>query len=125
MKPQRVVALINKELKRTFRELAVLFMIFLFPAVFVLTFGVAFGGLGGTQPAYSIGVVNLDKENMANFTQSFLEALSATKILSIQVYFDNQTAQIDLSQGKVQAVMVISPEFSQSLVSYHKAPDDP
>ncbi|MBS7635515.1 ABC transporter permease [Candidatus Bathyarchaeota archaeon] len=125
MKLQRVAALINKELKKTFRESAVLFMIFLFPAVFVLTFGVAFGGLGGTQPAYSIGVVNLDRANMANFTQSFLEVLSATKILSIQVYVDNQTAQIDLSQGKLQAVMVIPPEFSQSLVSYHTAPDGP
>ncbi|MEM1582681.1 MAG: ABC transporter permease [Candidatus Bathyarchaeia archaeon] len=125
MKLQRVTALINKELKRTFREPAVLFMIFLFPAVFVLTFGAAFGGLGSTQPAYSIGIVNLDQTSMANLTRSFIEALSATKILSIQVYVDNQTAQIDLSQGKVQAVLIIPCEFSQSLVSYSMAPDDP
>jgi len=125
VKIQRIAALVDKELKRTFREPAILFMIFLFPAVFVLTFGAAFGGFGSPQPTYPIGVVNLDQANMVNFTQSFIEALSATKILSTQVYADNQTAQIDLSQGKIQAVIIIPREFSQSLFSYNMAPDDP
>ncbi|MGQ9539293.1 MAG: hypothetical protein ACUVTE_06935 [Candidatus Bathycorpusculaceae bacterium] len=55
---QRINALTMKELKKTFREPAVLFMIFLFPRVFVLTFGASFGGLGSSQPVYNIGVVN-------------------------------------------------------------------
>ena len=125
MKLQRIVALVDKELKRTFREPAILFMVFLFPTVFVLTFGVAFGGFGSPQPTYSVGVVNLDQANTVDFTQSFIEALSATKILSTQVYADNQTAQIDLYQGKIQAVIIIPREFSQSLVSYNMAPDYP
>lgn len=125
MKIQRIAALVNKELKRTFREPAILFMIFLFPAVFVLTFGAAFSGFGSPQPTYPIGVVNLDQANMVNFTRSFIEALSATKILSTQIYADNQTAQIDLSQSKIQAVIIIPREFSQSLFSYNMAPDDP
>ncbi|MEM2926421.1 MAG: ABC transporter permease [Candidatus Bathyarchaeia archaeon] len=125
MKLQRVTALINKELKKTFRESAVLFMIFIFPVVFVLTFGTAFGGLGDTQPIYSIGIVNFDRVNISNLTHSFLEALSAKKVLSIQVYIDNQTAQTDLSQGKIQAIVVIPQEFSQSLFSYRKTPKDP
>lgn len=37
------------------------FMIFLFPAVFVLTLGAAFGGFGSPPPAYPGGVVNLDQ----------------------------------------------------------------
>jgi ABC-type transport system involved in cytochrome c biogenesis permease component len=40
---QRINALAKKELKKTFREPAILFMIILFPIVFVLTFGVSFG----------------------------------------------------------------------------------
>ena len=36
MRFQRVAALTNKEVKKTVREPAVLFMIFLFPVVFVL-----------------------------------------------------------------------------------------
>jgi ABC-2 type transport system permease protein len=125
MKFQRVAALTNKEVKKTVREPAVLFMIFLFPVVFVLAFGASFGGLGAAQPVYTLGVVNTDQANIANSTQAFMGALSDTKILSFQIYVDNQTAQKDLSQGKIQAVMIIPSVFSQSLVSYRAAPEDP
>jgi ABC-2 type transport system permease protein len=125
MKFQRVAALTNKEVKKTVREPAVLFMIFLFPVVFVLAFGASFGGLGAAQPVYTLGVVNTDQANIANSTQAFMGALSDTKILSVQIYVDNQTAQNDLSQGKIQAVMIIPSVFSQSLVSYRAAPEDP
>ncbi|MGB9714064.1 MAG: ABC transporter permease [Candidatus Bathyarchaeales archaeon] len=122
MKFQRVTALTKKEVKKTVREPAVLFMIFLFPVVFVLAFGASFGGLGDAQPVYNIGVVNMDG---ANLSQAFIAALSDAKILSVQVYADNQTAQNDLSQGKVQAIIVIPESFSQSLISYHEEPKDP
>ncbi|MEM3714525.1 MAG: ABC transporter permease [Nitrososphaeria archaeon] len=125
MKLQRVLALTNKEIKKTFRELAVLFMIFLFPVVFVLAFGTSFGGLGASQPVYTIGIINLDQKNVMNSTQSFINALSSTKILSIQFYANNQTAQSDLSQGKIQAVMIIPDTFSQSIASYYVAPENP
>lgn len=125
MKLQRVAALTEKEVKKTFRELAVLFMIFLFPLVSILAFGASFGGLGSMQPVYTIGVVNMNQANIANSTQEFIGALSDTKILSIQIYADNRTAQDDLSQGKIQAVMVIPSGFSQSLASYRDAPQDP
>jgi len=45
--------------------------------------------------------------------------------MNIQVYSDNQTAQYDLTQGKIQAVMLIPDLFSESLASYQIAPDDP
>jgi ABC-type multidrug transport system permease subunit len=51
--------------------------------------------------------------------------LSNTKILNLHIYVDNQTAQNDLSQGTVQAVMAIPTDFSQSLASYQTAPNDP
>jgi ABC-type Na+ efflux pump permease subunit len=126
MKLQRVWALVTKDLKRTVREPAVLFMIFLFPILFVFAFGASFGGIGGGQPVYNIGVVNMDKAGSTQqSSQLFLNALANTKILNLQVYADNQTAQNDLAQGKVQAVMVIPNEFSQSLTSYQTAPNDP
>jgi len=122
---QRVNALTKKEVKKTIREPAVLFMIFLFPIVFVLTFGASLGGLGGSQPVYNIGVVNLDTAGSSSAAQKFIEALSNTTLLHVQVYNDNETAQSDLSQGKVQAVIIIPSTFSQSLDSYHAAPYDP
>jgi ABC-2 type transport system permease protein len=123
VKPQRIIALTKKEMKKTIREPAVLFMIFLFPVVFVFAFGSAFGG--GGQPVYSVGVVNMDQGNSVNASQTLLTVLSNTKILNLHVYTDNQTAQNDLSQGTVQAVMTIPSDFSQSFASYVAAPDDP
>ncbi|MEM3873966.1 MAG: ABC transporter permease [Candidatus Bathyarchaeia archaeon] len=122
---QRINALTKKELKKTFREPAVLFMIFLFPLVFVLTFGVSFGGLGNSQPVYNIGVVNLDSASSESAPQKFIEALSNTTLLHVQVYADNETAQNDLSQGKIQGVIIIPTVFSQSLASYYVAPNNP
>jgi ABC-2 type transport system permease protein len=122
---QRILALTKKEMKKTIREPAVLFMIFLFPIVFVFAFGSAFGGVGsGGQAIYHVGVVNLDQAE-SQPSHLLLNALSNTKILSLQTYADNQTAQNDLTQGKVQAVMVVPAVYSQSLSSYQAAPNDP
>ena len=126
MKLQRIFALTKKELKKTIREPAVLFMIFLFPIVFVFAFGASFGGVGGSQTVtYQVGVVNMDHGSSVNASQILLTTLSNTKILNIHIYADNQTAQNDLSQGTVQAVMIIPTDFSQSLASYQAAPNDP
>jgi ABC-2 type transport system permease protein len=126
MKMQRIAALTKKELKKTIREPAVLFMIFLFPIVFVFAFGASFGGVGGSQTVtYHIGVVNMDLGSSVNASQTVLAALTDTKIINIHAYVDNQTAQNALSQGNVQAVMVIPSDFSQSLASYQAAPENP
>lgn len=127
MNLQRVSALAKKDLKKTLREPAALFMIFLFPVVFVLAFGASFGGIGGGQPVtYQIGVVNMDQTSSSQqWSQVFIDALSNTTILNVQVYTNNQTAQDDLTQGKVQAVMIIPSVFSASVASYQTAPSDP
>ncbi len=125
MKIQRITALTKKEMKKTIRQPAALFMIFLFPVVFVFAFGASFGGLGGGQPVYQVGVVNLDQATPPQSSLLFIEALNDTGILSIKMYDDNQSAQNELSQGRIQAVMVIPASFSQSLESYRTLPDDP
>ncbi len=124
MKIQRVLALTKKEMKKTVREPAVLFMIFLFPIIFVIAFGTAFGGTSGNA-VYNIGVVNTDAGSNTEYSQQFLNTLTATKILNLQMFADNQSAQTDLSQGKIQAVMFIPQDFSQSLASYQAAPNNP
>jgi ABC-2 type transport system permease protein len=123
---QRVLALTKKELKKTIREPAVLFMIFLFPIVFVFAFGASFGGFGGSQTAtYQVGVVNLDSSGNQQWSQVFTNDLSNMTILKVSVYIDNQTAQSDLSQGKIQAVILIPTDFSDSITSYNIAPNQP
>jgi ABC-2 type transport system permease protein len=123
VKSQRVIALTKKEMKKTIREPAVLFMIFLFPIIFVFAFGAAFSG--GEQPTYKIGVVNNDQGNIVNASQTLLLAMSDTKILNLQTYAENSTAQNELSQGNIQAVIIIPNDFSQSFSTYQAAPNDP
>ncbi len=126
MKMQRIAALTKKELKKTIREPAVLFMIFLFPIIFVFAFGASFGGAGGSQTVtYHIGVVNLDQSTNAHGSQTFLTALDNTKIISMRIYTSNQTAQSDLSQGTIQAIIIIPSGFTKSIASYKAAPNDP
>jgi ABC-2 type transport system permease protein len=118
----RVAALAKKELKKTIREPAALFMIFLFPVVFVFAFGASFGGFGGSGPAnYSVGVVNQDGNQ---WSQTFIESLTATKIVTVSVYSDNASAQSDLSQGKMQALVLIPSSFSQSVNTYTASPTE-
>jgi ABC-2 type transport system permease protein len=123
MKLQRVLALTKKELKKTVREPAVLFMIFLFPIIFVVSFGVSFGGIGGGgTTTYQVGIVNLDGNGA--HSQAFIDNLLATKIVNINIYTDNTTAQSDLSQGKMQALVLVPSSFSNSITTYHNAPSD-
>ena len=126
MNIQRVLALTKKEMKKTIREPAVLFMIFLFPIVFVFAFGASFGGFGGSQNAtYQVGVVNLDAGSNQQWSQVFTNDLSNMSILKVSIYANNQTAQSDLSQGKIQAVIIIPASFSDSITSYNAAPNQP
>lgn len=126
MNLQRVFALTKKELKKTIREPAVLFMIFLFPIVFVFAFGASFGGFGGNQTtSYQVGIVIQDQANSQQYSQMFIDALSNTKIINVHIYDGNQTAQADLSQGNVQAVLLIPTSFSQSITAYFESPSSP
>jgi len=127
MKLQRIVALTKKELKKTVREPAVLFMIFLFPIIFVFAFGASFGGVGGNQTiTFNVGTVNLDHVvNSINASQILQSAMSETTMLHIHTYSDNESAQKDLSQGIIQAIVVIPSDFSQSYASYQVAPSNP
>ncbi|MCW3982640.1 MAG: ABC transporter permease [Candidatus Bathyarchaeota archaeon] len=122
MKTQRIFALTKKELKKTVREPAALFMIFLFPVVFVLAFGLSFGGVGGGQTVtYQVGIVDL---NNSQWSETFTDSLSNVTMLKVTAYGDNQTVQTDLSQGKIQAAIIVPESFSESITSYYAAPED-
>jgi ABC-2 type transport system permease protein len=111
-------------MKKTVREPAVLFMIFLFPIVFVFAFGASFGGFGSAGSAnYQVGVVNLEGTSQ-EWSQLFIDNLSGTQIVTVNLYTDNATAQSDLSQGKMQALVMIPTTFSDSINSYTAAPAD-
>jgi ABC-2 type transport system permease protein len=127
MNLQRISALVKKDLKRLVREPAALFIIILFPIMLTLVFGLAFGGIGGNQTAtYETGLVNNSPPDQSlNWTQRFIGNLTNVEILKIQPYVNNATAQNDLIQGKISAIIIIPQDFSQSCDSFQSAPTDP
>ena len=124
MNIRRMTSLVAKEWKRTVREPAVLFMIILFPVMLTVAFGASFGATPGSQPTpFSTAVVNLSSSG--NWSDQFIHDLSGTGILQVHLYRSNASAQSELSQGQVQAVLVIPAEFDASIQSYASHPAEP
>ncbi len=122
MDARRISALVVKELKRTIREPANLFMVIVFPLLLTIAFGASFGAIGGVDSKYSVAVVNQDAgPSGATFTST----LAHINVLFIQNYTDPSTAQSDLKQGKLKAVLTIPADFTNSIQSYRQSPAVP
>lgn len=122
---QRVSVLAKKDLKKTVREPAALLMTLLFPAVLTLVFGVAFGGIGGDgETLYLMGVVDMDP-SIGVWTGRLMGNLTETGLIELRGYTENETAQGDLIQGRIHAVLLIPEDFDESCDSFWAAPADP
>jgi ABC-type Na+ efflux pump permease subunit len=113
LKLQRVAALAKKNLLVLVRDPEALFMLILFPVIATMAFGLAFGTADGGQSTYEIGVVNADLSGLG-WSQYLMGNLSETMILNVQNYSDCGAAQSDLSQGRIQAVLIIPEDFGLS-----------
>ncbi len=99
-------------------------MLILFPVIATMAFGLAFGTTDGGQSTYEIGVVNTDSSGLG-WSRHLSGNLSETMILNVQNYSDSSDAQSDLSQGRIQAVLIIPEDFGSSCDSYWTSPTDP
>ena len=122
MNRQRVFALVGKELKRTYRDTAVVFMIVVFPLVLTVAFGASFGAIGGGENKYPLAVVNQDA---GSWGAAYTSTLAKVQVLTILNYTDPATAQFDLQQGRLKAVLIIPRDFTESLQSYVQSPTSP
>ncbi|MCP4762375.1 MAG: ABC transporter permease, partial [archaeon] len=118
MNIQRIKAIVTKEWKGIIRQPAILFLIILFPMVMTFTYGIAFGGMstGTDDITYSIGVVSLNTTESI-WTEHFIDNLTANEVFNIGFYDDNESAQEQLSQGALSAVIIIPKDFSDSIES--------
>ena len=124
MKVGRVLALAKKDWKRIFREPAFLFIIILFPVMLTLAFGTSFGAVGGSQgTSFSIGVVA--QGGNSTWASQFFHDLKATGVFKVSSYPDNGTAQSALSQGQLQAIVLLPPGFDATVQSFVAHPEDP
>jgi ABC-type multidrug transport system permease subunit len=125
MNMQRVLALAAKELRRVYREPAILFMVIVFPIMLTVAFGATFGALGGGGDSkYTVGVVNFDS-SATPWAGAFKKGISDTGVLVVSDYSDNSTALKDLLQGNIDAVIVIPVNFGASIESFRLNPSDP
>jgi len=124
MKLGHALALAKKDWKRIFREPAFLFILVLFPVMLTVAFGTSFGAMGGSQTAqFKIGVVALGGNSTAS--GQFSHDLGTSGAFVVSGYADNRSAQSALSQGQLQAVVLLPVGFDQSVQSYRAYPSDP
>jgi len=124
---QRVIALTKKDFKRLIRDPATGFLIVLFPVILTLAFGTSFGAIGGGNQSttYQIGLVNMDSGPYSQWAENLVGNLTTSQILKVTMYSSNETAQTDLIQGNIQAVIVIPHDFGESCISFWNAPTNP
>jgi ABC-2 type transport system permease protein len=127
MNPRRILALTKKELKKTAREPAVLFMLILFPITVTIVFGFSFGGIGGgTATSFDVGVLNMDATSPhAEWSMAFTNNLTDSGVFVLHAFNDNTTGQAALLQGNLDAFIIIPESFGDSVTSYYGAPFDP
>jgi len=124
MDTRRVFALVKKDLKKTIREPAMLFLLILFPVMMTLMFGFSFGSIGGNDRIqYTVGVVDMNAEGPDHhWSHDLLGNLTLNDLLNVKVYSSNGSAQDALSKGELQAVMVIPANFGTSCNSFVSNP---
>ena len=127
MNLRRIIALMKKDLKKTHREPAVLFLLIIFPIVLTIIFGFAFGGIGdGGTTSFDVGLLNLDATNpQADWSLAFVDNLTDSDVFIVHAYEDNATGQSALLQGNLDAFIVVPEGFGDSIVSYYGSPIDP
>jgi len=124
LKLQRVAALVKKNLLVLVRDPGAMFMLILFPIIATMAFGLSFGATDGGQSTYQIGIVNTDLSEL-RWSQNLIGNLSKTMILNVQNYSDSDAAQSDLSQGIIQAIIIIPEGFRVSCKSFWDSPTNP
>ncbi|MGY5864558.1 MAG: ABC transporter permease [Candidatus Thorarchaeota archaeon] len=126
MNTRRILALVKKDLKKTHREPAVLFLLIIFPIVLTFVFGLAFGGIGGgTTTSFDVGLLNLDVTSpQADWSDAFADNLTDSGVFVVQDFDDNVSGQAALLQGNLDAFIVIPEGFGDSIASYYSSPVD-
>ena len=127
MNARRIIALTKKELRKTTREPAVLFLVILFPITVTFVFGLAFGGIGGGgTTSFDVGLLNLDATSpQADWSLAFVDNLTTSDVFVMHAFADNDSGHSALLQGNLDAFIIIPEGFGDSVASYYGSPFDP
>ncbi len=110
----RIWALIERDLRRFKRSPTLMIVSMVMPLVQLVILGNAFGG---KIKNLEIGVVDQDHHVQAVHLKEMFQAVAANaQTFQTHAYTDMGTAEKDLRQGKLSAVINIPPEFSRKVL---------
>ncbi|PYY10248.1 MAG: ABC transporter permease [Acidobacteria bacterium] len=107
----RMLAIIEREMRKFFRSPALMLVAMIFPLVQLIVLGNAFGGK--IRDA-KLGVVDQDGGTQALKVREAFDSVHANIRTFEPVYYDNdKQAMEDVRNGKIQGAVVIPPQYSR------------
>ena len=114
MKPYRIFALIERDMRKFFRNPALMMASMIFPLVQLVVLGYAFGG---KITKVQVALVDKDTGTEALPVRKGLNAIvQAPQTFRLSEYTDLPEAVTDLRAGFLKAVIYIPPDFSQRVL---------
>ena len=111
----KILDLVQLNFKQLIRDKKNLFFLLLFPAVFVLIFGAAFGG--GIESDIDMAIVNHDNGAMSNQLVDIIEDFNSSENESLFVIHEvnEAKAQQMLENGSVSTILIIPQGFTSNI----------
>ncbi|MBZ5698897.1 MAG: ABC transporter permease [Acidobacteriia bacterium] len=111
MKLQRILAIVERDMRKFFRSPALMMMSMIFPLMQLIVLGYAFGGkIMGVK----IAVVDKDHTSASRDVRQRFDAVAAgPRTLKVEDYSSLSDAVVDLRTGFVRAVVYIPPDYSR------------
>jgi len=107
----RMLAIVEREMRKFFRSPALMLVAMVFPLVQLIVLGNAFGGK--IRDA-RVGVVDQDHGPQALKIREAFDSVRANMRTFLPVYYDNpKQATDDVRNGKIQGAVIIPPDYSR------------
>jgi ABC-2 type transport system permease protein len=107
----RMMAIVEREMRKFFRSPALMLVSMIFPLVQLIVLGNAFGGK--IRDA-RLGVVDQDGGTQALKIRQAFDSVRANMRTFVPVYYDDEkTAREDVRNGKIQGAVIIPPQYSR------------
>jgi ABC-2 type transport system permease protein len=113
MNLQRILAILERDLRKFFRSPALMMSSMIFPLMQLIVLGYAFGG---KVKGIKIAVVDKDHSAESREVRERFDAITAgPKTIAVTDYSSLSDAVVDLRTGFVRAVVYIPPEYSRRI----------
>lgn len=111
----RMMAIVERELRKFFRSPALMLMSMMLPLVQLIILGNAFGG---KVTHARMGVVDLDHgEQSVKLQEAFQDVEANIRTFSTVPYADEDAARVAVQTGKLDAAVVIPKEYSRRVLA--------